>query len=63
MINSASNKKAGNVIAALGCRGLGLLRLDEAFKGSQGLAIESLEGITVEAVRPDWWPAEWLQEQ
>ncbi|XP_022152810.1 putative transferase At4g12130, mitochondrial [Momordica charantia] len=63
VINSASNKKAGNVIAALGCRGLGLLRLDEAFKGSQGLAIEGLEGITVEAVRLDWWPAEWLQEQ
>ncbi|TYK19475.1 putative transferase [Cucumis melo var. makuwa] len=62
VINSASNKKAGNVIAALGCRGLGLLRLEEAFRGSQSLAIQGLEGVTVEAVKPDWWPAEWLQE-
>lgn len=62
VINPASSKKAGNVIAALGCRGLGLLRLEDAFRGSQSLAIQGLEGMTVEAVRPDWWPVEWFQE-
>ncbi|XP_038876818.1 putative transferase At4g12130, mitochondrial [Benincasa hispida] len=62
VINSASNKKAGNVIAALGYRGLGLLRLEEAFRGSQSLAIQGLEGVRVETVRPDWWPAKWFQE-
>lgn len=62
VINPASSKNAGNVIAALGCRGLGLLRLEDAFRGSQSLAIQGLEGVTVEAVRPDWWPVEWFQE-
>ncbi|CAK9321651.1 unnamed protein product [Citrullus colocynthis] len=62
VINSASNNKAGNVIAALGSRGLGLLRLEEAFRGSQSLVIQGLKGVTVEAGRPDWWPAEWFQE-
>ncbi|KAG6577596.1 putative transferase, mitochondrial, partial [Cucurbita argyrosperma subsp. sororia] len=62
VINSASSKKVGNVIAAVGCRGLGLLRLEEAFRGSRSLAIQGLEGVTVEAIRPEWWPAEWYQE-
>ncbi|MED6175038.1 hypothetical protein PIB30_074780 [Stylosanthes scabra] len=33
VINTASSKKAGTVTTALGCCGLGLLRLDNAFKG------------------------------
>lgn len=62
VIDSTSHKKAGTVRAALGCRGLGLLRLEEAFKGSGALTIQGQENVKVEAVRPDWWPAEWFQE-
>ncbi|XP_050264856.1 putative transferase At4g12130, mitochondrial isoform X2 [Quercus robur] len=62
VIDTASHKKAGTVRAALGCRGLGLLRLEEAFKGSGALTIQGQENVKVEAVRTDWWPAEWFQE-
>jgi folate-binding protein YgfZ len=62
VIDTASHKKAGTVTTALGCRGLGLLRLDEAFKRSGALTIQGQENVKVEAIRPDWWPAEWLQE-
>ncbi|KAI4327075.1 hypothetical protein L6164_019576 [Bauhinia variegata] len=62
-IDKASGKKAGNVMkSALGCHGLGLLRLEEAFKGSGALSIQGQEGVKVEAVRPDWWRSEWLQD-
>ena len=47
---------------AIGCRGLGLLRLEEAFKKSGALSIQGLEDVKVEAVRPGWWPSEWLQD-
>ncbi|KAM3734934.1 hypothetical protein ACB098_10G052000 [Castanea mollissima] len=62
VIDTASHKKAGTVRTALGCRGLGLLRLEEAFKGSGALTIQGQENVKVEAIRPDWWPAEWFQE-
>ncbi|KAJ8764200.1 hypothetical protein K2173_005380 [Erythroxylum novogranatense] len=64
VFDTASNKKVGSVTAALGCRGLGLLRFEEALKGS--LAIQGQEDIKVEAIRPKWWPANWFpghQEQ
>ncbi|XP_027360723.1 putative transferase At4g12130, mitochondrial [Abrus precatorius] len=60
--NSASGKKAGIVTTALGCRGLGLLRLEEAFKGSGALSIQGQADVKVVAIRPDWWPSEWLQD-
>ncbi|XVF10761.1 hypothetical protein REPUB_Repub07fG0210700 [Reevesia pubescens] len=63
VINTVSCKKAGSVTTALGSRGMGVLRLDEAFKGSGSLTIEGQEDIKVEAVRPDWWPTEWFQDQ
>ncbi|KAK9277419.1 hypothetical protein L1049_006962 [Liquidambar formosana] len=62
VIDAASGKKAGTVTTALGCRGLGLLRLDEAFKVLGTLTIKGHEDVKVEAIRPKWWPAEWLQE-
>ncbi|KAJ6962618.1 hypothetical protein NC652_001314 [Populus alba x Populus x berolinensis] len=62
VINTASGKKIGYVTTALGCRGLGVLRLEEAFKGSGSLTIQGQEGIKVEAIRPKWWPAEWFSE-
>ncbi|KAI3727521.1 hypothetical protein L6452_16137 [Arctium lappa] len=57
-----SGKKAGTVTTALGSRGLGLLRLEEAFKGSGNLVIKGQEDMKVEPVRPEWWPTEWFLE-
>lgn len=62
VIVSSSGKKAGIVTTALGSRGLGLLRLEEAFKGSRTLAIQGQEEVKVEAIRPEWWPREWFLE-
>ncbi|KAA8521917.1 hypothetical protein F0562_012769 [Nyssa sinensis] len=62
VVDAASGKKAGVVTTALGCCGLGLLRLEEAFKVSGTLTIQGLEDVKVEAIRPKWWPAEWLLE-
>ncbi|WVZ11187.1 hypothetical protein V8G54_015717 [Vigna mungo] len=62
VINTTSGKKAGTVTTVLGCRGLGLLRLEEALKGSSALSIQGQEDVKVVASRPDWWPSEWLQD-
>ncbi|KAG4171613.1 hypothetical protein ERO13_A12G221000v2 [Gossypium hirsutum] len=61
VINTASGKKLGSVTTALGFRGMGVLRLDDAFKDT--LTIQGQEDIKVMAIRPDWWPAEWFQDQ
>lgn len=62
VMDTASHKKVGTVTTALGCRGLGLLRLEDAFKGSGTLSIQGQENVKVEAIRPDWWPADWFLE-
>lgn len=59
---AASGKKAGTVNTALGSRGLGVLRLEEAFKGPGNLSIQGQEDVKVEAIKPEWWPAEWYQD-
>lgn len=64
VVDAPSGKKVGTVTTALGSRGLGLLRLDEAFKGS--LTIRDLDDVKARAIKPEWWPADWLldhQEQ
>ena len=63
VMNTASGKKTGTVTTAMGCHGLGLLRLDDAFKGSNTLSIQGQEDVKVVASKPDWWPSEWLQDQ
>ncbi|XVE57746.1 hypothetical protein DITRI_Ditri04bG0114500 [Diplodiscus trichospermus] len=63
VINTASSKKAGSVTTAHGFRGMGVLRLDEAFKGSDSLTIEGQEDKKVETIRPNWWSTEWFQDQ
>ncbi|KAK6158041.1 hypothetical protein DH2020_005355 [Rehmannia glutinosa] len=60
VIDTASQKKAGTVTTALGSRGLGLLRLEEAFKGTDSLTIKGQEDVKVETIRPKWWPSEWF---
>jgi hypothetical protein len=62
VVNTGSGKKAALVTTALGCRGLGLLRLEEAFKGSTALSIQGEEDVKVVASKPDWWPFDWLQD-
>lgn len=62
VLDPESGKKVGIVRAALGCRGLGILRLEEAFKCSGALSIQGQEDVKVETSRPDWWPTEWFQE-
>lgn len=60
--DTASGKKVGTVTTALGCRGMGVLRLDEAFKGSDSLIIQGQDDIKVETIRPEWWPSDWFPE-
>ena len=51
-----------SVTTALSCRGLGVLRMEEAFKGPGSLTIQGQEDVKVEAIRPKWWPVEWFPE-
>ncbi|KAG9132472.1 hypothetical protein Leryth_008400 [Lithospermum erythrorhizon] len=60
VIDTASNKKLGFVTTALGSRGLGILRIEEAFRNTGSLTIQGQEDIKVEAIRPEWWPVEWF---
>ncbi|KAL6501606.1 hypothetical protein OROGR_026739 [Orobanche gracilis] len=46
--------------AALGSRGLGLLRLEEAFKRMGSLTIKGQGDVKVDTIRPKWWPSEWF---
>ncbi|KAL6556883.1 hypothetical protein OROHE_006759 [Orobanche hederae] len=60
VIDATSKKKAGLVTTALGSRGMGLLRLEEAFKGMGSLTIKGQEDVKVDTIRPKWWPSEWF---
>ncbi|GAU33950.1 hypothetical protein TSUD_148710 [Trifolium subterraneum] len=62
VVNRGDGKKVGLVTTALGCRGLGLLRLEEALKGSTALSIRR-QDVKVVASKPDWWPSDWLDLQ
>lgn len=62
VVVDSAGKKIGTVTTALGCRGLGLLRLEDAFRGSGALAVEGNEDVKVQAIRPKWWPGEWFLE-
>ncbi|KAJ1376815.1 YgfZ/GcvT conserved site [Sesbania bispinosa] len=62
VINTTLGKKAGIVTTVIGCCGLGLLRVEEALKGSNALSIQGQEDVKVVASKPDWWPSEWLQD-
>lgn len=63
VIDNASKKKTGTVTTALGSRGLALLRVEQAFKETSNLTIKGSEDITVETIRPKWWPSEWFLQQ
>lgn len=62
VIDLVTRKKVGAVTTALGSRGLGLVRLEEAFKGKVSLAIQGNDDVKVEAMRPKWWPSQWFLE-
>jgi hypothetical protein len=61
VVDEVSGKKVGTVSTALGSRGMGLLRLDEALKQNSSLAISENRDVRVRAIKPDWWPVEWTQ--
>ncbi|GLT90997.1 hypothetical protein SLE2022_089070 [Rubroshorea leprosula] len=61
MIDTVSGKKVGTVTMALGCRGMGVLRLDEAFKVGS-LIIQGREDVKVDTIRPELWPSDWYQD-
>jgi len=61
VVNEASGKKIGTVNTALGSRGMGLLRLEEALKQGSSLRISDNKDVRVQAIKPDWWPSEWTQ--
>jgi transferase CAF17, mitochondrial len=61
VVGEASQKKIGTVNTALGSRGMGLLRLEEALKRNSSLRINGKNDVRVKAIKPDWWPAEWTQ--
>ncbi|KAH7685697.1 Transcription factor component of CCR4 transcriptional complex domain-containing protein [Dioscorea alata] len=60
IVETNSKKKVGTVSTALGCRGMGLVKLEEVFKPSPALSIRD-NNVKVKAIKPDWWPAEWVQ--
>ncbi|KAI3940009.1 hypothetical protein MKW98_029785 [Papaver atlanticum] len=62
VVGVSSDKKVGTVTTALGSRGMGLLRLEEAFKGSGSLSIKGQDDVKIEVIRPDWWPSEWFPD-
>lgn len=62
VVDTKSGKKVGTVTTALGCRGLGVLRLDHVFTDSAALAVQGQEDVKVEAIKPEWWPSEWTQD-
>ncbi|RZC53813.1 hypothetical protein C5167_012661, partial [Papaver somniferum] len=62
VVGVSSDKKVGTVTTALGSRGMGLLRLEEAFTGSGSLRIKGQDDVKIEAIRPDWWPSEWFPD-
>ncbi|KAL5211314.1 hypothetical protein ABZP36_022161 [Zizania latifolia] len=61
VVDMESGKKIGVVNTALGCRGMGLLRLEETLKQNSSLAISDNRDVRVKAIKPEWWPAEWTQ--
>ncbi|XP_026380414.1 putative transferase At4g12130, mitochondrial isoform X1 [Papaver somniferum] len=62
VVGVSSDKKVGTVTTALGSRGMGLLRLEEAFKGSGSLSLKGQDNVKIEVIRPDWWPSEWFPD-
>ncbi|CAN8308332.1 unnamed protein product [Cochlearia groenlandica] len=62
VVETRTGKKLGTVSTALGSRGMGVMRVEEAFKPSAELVVNGSEEVKVEAIRPKWWPAEWFQQ-
>ncbi|CAH2071451.1 unnamed protein product [Thlaspi arvense] len=62
VVESGTGKKMGTVSTALGSRGMGVMRVEEAFKASTELTVKGSEDVKVQAIRPTWWPAEWSQQ-
>lgn len=62
VIESGSQRKVGTVTSAVGSHGLGLLRLEEAFRNPGSLTIQDQKDVKVEFSVPDWWPTNWYAD-
>ncbi|VVB07719.1 unnamed protein product [Arabis nemorensis] len=62
VVESGTGKKLGTVSTALGSRGMGVLRVEEAFKASTELTVKGSEDVKIEVIRPMWWPGQWFQQ-
>lgn len=62
VVETGTGKKLGTVSTALGSRGMGVMRVEEAFKASAELRVKDSEDVKVEAIRPTWWPGQWFQQ-
>ena len=62
VLELGSGKKIGIVSTALGSRGMGVMRVEEAFKRSTELTVNGSEDVKVESIKLTWWPVEWFQQ-
>ncbi|ESQ38245.1 hypothetical protein EUTSA_v10028714mg [Eutrema salsugineum] len=62
VVESGTGKKMGTVSTALGGRGMGVMRVEEAFKESSELTVKGSEDVKVEAIKPTWWPSQWFEQ-
>ncbi|KAL4188261.1 hypothetical protein AMTRI_Chr09g43220 [Amborella trichopoda] len=63
VVDVKSDKKVGTVTTAMGCLGMGLVRVEDTLFGGGLLGIRGEEDVRVKVIRPDWWPLEWVQQQ
>ncbi|KAI3869979.1 hypothetical protein MKX03_004968 [Papaver bracteatum] len=62
VVGVSSDKKVGTFTTALGSHGMGLLRLEDAVKGSGSLSIKGQGDVKIKVIRPNWWPSEWFPD-
>lgn len=60
IVDDESGRKVGEAIKVLGSRGIGILKIEEAFKPAAQLSLKDRGDVKIKVVRPDWWPAEWI---
>lgn len=61
VITTDENKKIGKFRNGVGCHGIALLRIEDAFKANKIIHEES--GIELTIWKPSWWPKEVNKEE
>ncbi|CAN8246397.1 unnamed protein product [Cochlearia groenlandica] len=62
VVEPGTGKKIGTVSTAIGSRGMGVMRVEEALRASPELTVKGSDEVKVEAIRPSWWPTQWFQQ-